>query len=88
MREATQSVIGECRPYSITGSLPLVGEMQEAGFDIQVGVRAIITNLCTKFVNMLSLSSTNSKCLARIIPSIFNSWVLLSLPLYYNSTDN
>ncbi|XP_065897167.1 uncharacterized protein [Dysidea avara] len=35
LREATQSVIGECRPYSITGSLPLVGEMQEAGFDIQ-----------------------------------------------------
>ncbi|XP_065912244.1 uncharacterized protein [Dysidea avara] len=36
LREATQSVIGECKPYSITGSLPLVGEMQEAGFDIQV----------------------------------------------------
>ena len=30
-------MIGECKPYSITGSLPLVGDMQEAGFDIQVG---------------------------------------------------
>ncbi|XP_065912239.1 uncharacterized protein [Dysidea avara] len=35
LREATQSVIGECKPYSITGSLPLVGDMQAAGFDIQ-----------------------------------------------------
>lgn len=36
LKEATQAVLGECKPYSITGSLPLVGDMQKAGFDIQV----------------------------------------------------
>ena len=35
--EATKEVIGESKPYSICGSLPLVGDLQEAGFDVQVG---------------------------------------------------
>lgn len=29
-------VIGESKPYSITGSLPLVGDLQADGYDIQV----------------------------------------------------
>ena len=37
LNEATKEVMGESKPYSITGSLPLVGDLQEAGFDIQVG---------------------------------------------------
>ena len=37
LNEATKEVMGECKPYSITGSLPLVGDLQEAGFDVQVG---------------------------------------------------
>ena len=37
LEEATQEVMGECKPYSITGSLPLVGDLQQAGFDVQVG---------------------------------------------------
>ena len=35
--EATKEVMGECKPYSITDSLPLVGDLQQAGFDVQVG---------------------------------------------------
>ncbi|KAJ1474482.1 hypothetical protein T484DRAFT_1635481, partial [Baffinella frigidus] len=34
--EATEEVLGECKPYSLTGSLPLVKELQDAGFDIQI----------------------------------------------------
>ncbi|XP_065914109.1 acetylornithine deacetylase-like [Dysidea avara] len=34
--EATKAVIGSSEPFSSNGSLPLVGEMQEAGFDIQM----------------------------------------------------
>jgi len=34
--EATAEVKGEAKPYSLTGSLPLVREMQNAGFDIQI----------------------------------------------------
>lgn len=33
---ATKAVVGECKPYSICGSLPLVAEMQEGGFDVQL----------------------------------------------------
>ena len=34
--DATEEVMGVVEPYSITGSLPLVGDLQEAGFDVQV----------------------------------------------------
>lgn len=34
--DSTKSVLGESKPYSITGSLPLVGDLQEAGFDVQI----------------------------------------------------
>lgn len=33
---ATAAVLGEAKPYSITGSLPLVKELQDAGFDVQI----------------------------------------------------
>ena len=49
MREATQAVLGECKPYSATGSLPLVGDMQAAGFDIQV------SNLVNMLVDMFNV---------------------------------
>ena len=35
--EATREVVGESNPYSDCGSLPLVADLQEAGFDVQVG---------------------------------------------------
>ena len=34
--EATAEVLGECKPYSLTGSLPLVKELQDEGYDLQV----------------------------------------------------
>lgn len=34
--EATKEVRGKSEPYAICGSLPLVREMQEAGFDLQL----------------------------------------------------
>ena len=36
LHAATGDVLVESKPYSICGSLPLVGDLQEAGFDIQV----------------------------------------------------
>lgn len=36
LREATQAVMGEVNPFSLTGSLPVVGDMQKDGYDIQV----------------------------------------------------
>ena len=34
--DATAEVKGKATPYAITGSLPLVRQMQNAGFDIQI----------------------------------------------------
>lgn len=33
--KATEEVVGHCKPYSITGSLPLIRELQDEGFDVQ-----------------------------------------------------
>jgi len=34
--EATRKYLPEAKPYSLTGSLPLVGDLQKAGFDVQI----------------------------------------------------
>ena len=34
--EATREVLGESNPFSLSGSLPLVGDLQSAGYDVQV----------------------------------------------------
>jgi acetylornithine deacetylase len=34
--EATRDVLGTVKPYSINGSLPLIRELQEKGFDVQI----------------------------------------------------
>jgi len=34
--EATLSVLGDAKPFSIGGSLPLVRELQEQGYDVQI----------------------------------------------------
>ena len=36
LKAAVTEVVGESVPYSITGSLPVVGDLQDKGFDIQV----------------------------------------------------
>ncbi|XP_020589779.1 acetylornithine deacetylase [Phalaenopsis equestris] len=33
--KATEEVVGYVKPYSITGSLPLISELQQEGFDVQ-----------------------------------------------------
>lgn len=34
--QATREVLGESKPFSVTGSLPLVADLQKAGFDLQM----------------------------------------------------
>jgi len=34
--KATEAVLGKCTPYSIGGSLPLVRELQDNGYDVQI----------------------------------------------------
>eukprot|EP00249_Psilotum_nudum_P011772 c23370_g1_i2 orf=643-1950(-) len=34
--KATEAVVGSVKPYSLTGSLPLIRELQDEGFDVQI----------------------------------------------------
>ena len=36
LKEATEAVLGFSRPYSIGGSLPLIRDLQDRGFDVQI----------------------------------------------------
>ena len=52
---AIKTVRGEVKPYSICGSLPLVAEMKEAGFDIQItGFGLLATYHCDDEYCLLS----------------------------------
>ena len=51
LHDATMEELGKSKPFSMCGSLPLVGDMQEAGFDIQVGfIRHASTNYNLPFL--------------------------------------
>ena len=54
---ATESVLGEAKPYSICGSLPLVRDLQRGGFDVQMTGFGLMTsyhadNECCKLSDM------------------------------------
>jgi len=36
LKDATAEIQGECKPFSLTGSLPLIAELKEEGFDLQM----------------------------------------------------
>lgn len=36
LNDATLEIQGTCAPFSLTGSLPLIAELKEAGFDLQM----------------------------------------------------
>ena len=36
LNESTAEVLGESKPVSMTGSIPLAGDLQKAGFDVQL----------------------------------------------------
>ncbi|WOL09543.1 acetylornithine deacetylase [Canna indica] len=46
--KATEEVIGHVKPYSITGSLPLIRELQDEGFDVQTSGYGILATYHAK----------------------------------------
>ena len=36
LNESTAEVLGESKPFSLTGSIPLAGDLQKDGFDVQL----------------------------------------------------
>jgi acetylornithine deacetylase len=54
--DAFTAVTGDCKPYSITGSLPCIRDLQEAGFDVQT----------LGFGKLAAYHSNNGECLAGV----------------------
>ncbi|CAI9784966.1 unnamed protein product [Fraxinus pennsylvanica] len=46
--KATEEVVGHVKPYSITGSLPLIRELQDEGFDVQTSGYGLMTTYHAK----------------------------------------
>ncbi|GLT81246.1 hypothetical protein SLA2020_526400 [Shorea laevis] len=46
--KATEDVVGHVKPYSITGSLPLIRELQDEGFDVQTSGYGIMATYHAK----------------------------------------
>ena len=36
LNDSTAEVLGESRPFAMTGSIPLAGDLQKEGFDVQL----------------------------------------------------
>lgn len=46
--KATEHVVGHVKPYSITGSLPLIRDLQDEGFDVQTSGYGLMTTYHAK----------------------------------------
>eukprot|EP00850_Spirogloea_muscicola_P019162 SM000185S04021 [mRNA] locus=s185:68942:73006:+ [translate_table: standard] len=68
---ATEAVVGHVAPYSITGSLPLIRELQDAGFDVQtVGYGVMATYHARNEYCLLSDFQQGFRVLCHIIEQL------------------
>jgi len=69
--EAINHVRGECKSFSLTGSLPLIADMQKQGFDVQVtGFGRMDAYHALDEYAMLSEMGEGAKIIARIIATL------------------
>eukprot|EP00050_Salpingoeca_kvevrii_P005359 m.281053 g.281053 ORF g.281053 m.281053 type:complete len:143 (+) comp11104_c0_seq55:902-1330(+) len=70
MCKAITEVRGEAKPYSICGSLPLVGELKESGLDVQViGFGKSEVYHGHNEYTLLSDMKDATKILSKVVPS-------------------
>ena len=65
--EATEKVLGEVKPYAIGGSLPLIRDLQDQGFDVQIAGYGISSRY---HADNESASLTNLKNATKIISNV------------------
>ncbi|GAX82993.1 hypothetical protein CEUSTIGMA_g10420.t1 [Chlamydomonas eustigma] len=75
MFEAFKEVYGDCKPFSITGSLPCIRELQDEGYDVQT----------IGFGKMSTYHANNEYCLLSDFKKGFN--VLVKLVQVFNAKD-
>ena len=72
MVEAFRSVYGSCKPFAITGSLPCIRELQEAGYDVQtMGFGKMSTYHANNEYALLSDFAKGFQVLVRLL-NVFN----------------
>jgi len=70
-KEATKEVLGEVKPFSVCGSLPLVYELQQEGFDLQLAGFGLSAKYHgTNEYSLLSKMANGFQILQRIINKI------------------
>eukprot|EP00850_Spirogloea_muscicola_P021359 SM000245S08198 [mRNA] locus=s245:90275:95022:- [translate_table: standard] len=75
---ATEAVVGHVAPYSITGSLPLIRELQDAGFDVQtVGYGVMATYHARNEYCLLSDFQQGFRVLCHIIDQLNGAHVII-----------
>lgn len=87
--EATREVIGQVKPYSITGSLPLVRDLQDWGFDVQISGYGLSSryhadNECADINHLKNCT----KILARIIGKIESGAGPIAVPAAAAATES
>ncbi|XP_020217011.1 acetylornithine deacetylase [Cajanus cajan] len=72
--KATEEVVGHVKPYSITGSLPLIRELQDEGFDVQTsGYGLMVTYHAKNEYCLFTDMSQGYGVFARIISQLEDS---------------
>ena len=59
LHAATAEVLGESKPYSTCGGLPLVGDLQKAGFDVHVCAYKFCIVEFSTIATVCSINSVN-----------------------------
>ena len=71
LKDAFIAVTGKCEPMAITGSLPCIRDLQDAGFDVQtVGFGLMKVYHANDEFGLLSDFKTGFKVLARVVSAL------------------
>ncbi|XP_002969699.2 acetylornithine deacetylase [Selaginella moellendorffii] len=74
LAKATEEVLGHVEPFSITGSLPIVGDLQDQGYDVQtIGYGLTSAYHADNEICLLSDMSQGFKIFAILIADLDNS---------------
>ena len=84
LQAATASILGAAKPYAIGGSLPLVRELQDSGYDVQIAgygfsSRYHADNECVSLKNMQDALKIVSKVVSLLEEKQMSGYLLVSV---------
>lgn len=79
--QATEEVLGSVKPYSIGGSLPLIRDLQDLGFDVQISGYGISSRY---HADNEAASLSDLKCATRIISKVSFHFIMFTKIVWPN----